>query len=436
MFPPGWGFLPTTSAMFQRMQHDLEEMQERFGALFKTMLAARPGTIGRTPAETVYTEHNVRLLHYRPTVAEPHPVPLLIVPSVIKRALILDLAPGRSLVEHLVGQGLDVYMIDWGKAGPEQRSVTLDQYVVGYLRRVVQHVHRRSGQSRINLLGYSLGGTLTAIFSALYGRYVQSLVQLAAPINFHDEGLISQWTRPERFNVDLIVNTLSTMPLELMRASLRMLQPTAQIMQQIALAERFGDTHAIQDLLAMQVWMSDMALLPGEAYRTFIKECYQANHLVQGKLVIGGQRVDLRRIDQPLLTIAASGDRICPPRSVAALNEHVASADRQVLEIPGGHIDLVVSSDVTGQLWPQISAWLIARSAVAEATDAAMPELEQDAMPAAEPSAAPEAARSAAANQAQAAHERAPKQPSRPRGGRRNKNQAGDTSEAFDQPDR
>jgi polyhydroxyalkanoate synthase len=363
MFPPFLGLPTATNVMLQQALQIMERMQGRFDTVFKLMLNADPVTVAQTPADVVYSEGKLRLLHYRAVVERQSKLPLLIVPSLLNRYYILDLAPGKSLVEYLVGQGFDVYLLDWGAPGPEDRYITFDQYLTGYMRRMVQQVRSRSGQEQISLLGYSMGGTLTAIFSALYGQYIRNLIQIAAPINFHDDGLISQWTRKERFNVDLVVDTLGTMPVALMQASFRMLMPTAQILQHVALAEKFGDMEAVQDLLAMQTWLADTTACLGEAYRKYLKECYQENYLIQGKLVIDRQRVDLSRIDCALLTITAAKDYMCPPQSAAVLDEIVASTDKLVIELPSGHIGSVVGRTAMEQLWPRLAAWLHARSA-------------------------------------------------------------------------
>jgi polyhydroxyalkanoate synthase len=361
MFPSFWGFPPATDAMLQHAQRELERMRERFDMAFRAVLDPTSAA-ERTPADVVYHDHRIRLLHYHPLVERSHPIPLLIVPSLIGRPYLLDLAPGRSLVEALLRQGLDVYLLDWGVPVREDRFITLDQYITGYLRRAVRRVCALSGQNRISLLGYSMGGTLTAIFSALFGQYVRNLAQLTAPIDFHDGGLLAEWTRKEHFNVDLVVDTLGTMPAELMRASFRLLKPTTQIAQQIVLAEQFGDLDAVQDFLALLAWIDDDIPLLGDAYRKYIKDCYQENYLVQGKLIIDGKRVSLRRIDCPLLTITADRDYICPPRSAAVLNQLVSSADKQALELAGGHISVVVGSQAADQLWPRLGAWLSERS--------------------------------------------------------------------------
>jgi len=361
MFPSFWGFPSATDAMLQQAQRELERMRARFDVAFRLMLE-RDANGARTPSDVAYGEHRLQLLHYRPLVERPSPIPLLIVPSLISRYYLLDLAPGKSLVEALLRQGLDIYLLDWGAPAREDRYITFDQYITGYLRRAVQRVRALSGQPQISLLGYSMGGTLTAIYSALVGQHVRNLVQLAAPIDFHDGGLMAEWTRKERFNVDLVVDTLGAMPAELMRASFRLLKPTIQIAQQIALADRCGDLDAVQDFLAMFAWIDDDIPFLGEAYRKYIKECYQENYLVQGKLIIDGRRDDLGRITSALLTVVAANDQICLPRSATVLNQLVGSTDRQVLEQPGGHVGVVAGRVAPSQLWPQLGQWLIARS--------------------------------------------------------------------------
>src|SRR4051812_45004740 len=117
-----------------------------FEAAFRAMLGAGAEPVAQTPSEVVYAEQKLRLLHYRPIVQSPAPVPVLIVPSILYRYSILDLAPAASLVGYLVEQGIDVYLLDWGAPGRDDRYVTFDQYISGYLRRIVHRVRRFSGE--------------------------------------------------------------------------------------------------------------------------------------------------------------------------------------------------------------------------------------------------------------------------------------------------
>jgi polyhydroxyalkanoate synthase subunit PhaC len=339
-----------------------ERLLSGFQTAFEALLGENPSAVGQTPSEIVYAENKLRLIHYLPVAADPARVPVLVVPSFLYRYTVLDLVPGASLVGYLVERGLDVYLVDWSVPGREERYITFDQYITGLLRRVVHRVRRHSKQDRISLLGYSLGGTMTAIFTALHEQYVANLVQLAAPVNFHDEGVLSQWTRKGRFNVDLVVDTMALMPIDLMRATFRMFKPTTQIMHRIALATQLGDGEGVQDFMALQRWYTDDMPYLGEAYRQIVKELYQENSLVQGKLVVDGRRVDLGRIVCPLLIATARGDPLCPPSSATVLAALVSSSDKELLEAPGGHIGAVAGKQAAEHLWPVLARWLAARS--------------------------------------------------------------------------
>ncbi len=338
----------------------LQSMQSQFDRGFDCLVAGTSGP--STPADVVATDGRVHLLHYHPAGPAPA-VPVLIVPSPLIRYTVLDLLPGDSLVEFLVGRGLDVYLLDWGAPSREDRFITFDEQIATTLRRAVAATRRATGGGPISLLGYSLGGTLAVIYSALYPEDVRTLVTFAAPVDFREDGLMAQWTRPDRFNIDLVVDTLGAMPQELMRASFRMFKPTALIAGRLAEAARLNDITAVQDYLAMQTWITDDLPYWGETYRKLIKDCYQANYLVQGKLVVDGRRVDLGRITCPVLVLTADHDLICPPASAEALLGHVAGSDHAVVRQPGGHVGLVVGRRAASELWPRLVAWLLPRSA-------------------------------------------------------------------------
>jgi hypothetical protein len=123
----------------------------------------------------------------------------------------------------------------------------------------------------------------------------------------------------------------------------------------------------------LQTWLRDGVAFPGEAYRTYVKECYQENHLIQGKLVVSGRRVDLERIACPLLTVTAAKDWICPPESTTVLNDLVASVDKSILELPGGHVGVVAGRGAISQLWPKLADWLITHAAPAPPDDDVAP---------------------------------------------------------------
>jgi len=322
-----------------------------------------PPDVAQTPADVIYTENKLRLLRYRPTIERRHPIPLLLVPSIINRYYILDLKPGRSLVEYLRERGFDVWMIDWGTPGPEDRFVTFDYHIDGYLLNCVRAVLDATGQKKLSLLGYCIGGVFTTSFAALHGeKYVQNLMALASPLNFHDEGLLSRWARKENFPVDALIDTYGNMPHWLLQTSFKWLRPTTDLRNQWALWERLDHPERLDDFRALNHWATDNVAVPGETYRKFVKDCYQDNLLIQNKMQVGGRAVNLKDICCPFLNITAKYDHICPPQSASVLNELVASQDATLLTLPGGHVGAIVGREATEGLWPQLAEWLAERS--------------------------------------------------------------------------
>lgn len=324
--------------------------------------AGKPSYVGLTPAEVIYRENKLRVLYYLPQAERRYPVPLLMVPALINRYYVLDLKPGRSLVEHLVQRGFDVYVLDWGIPGDEDRSLTFDRHVSGYLRHAVQEVLKHAGRPRLSLLGYCMGGTMTVCYTALYGETVANLVTLNAPVNFHDDGLLSLWTRPEYLNVDALLEAYGNVPPWLMQSAFLLLKPTSQLNQAVALYENLDNEQFVDNFVAMNTWINDNVPFPGEAFRKYIKELYQQNKLIRGEFTIDGRAVDISRITCPVLTVAAQADHIVPHRSATVLHDLVGSTDKELLSLKGGHIGVVAGSSASRTLWPRLAAWLAARS--------------------------------------------------------------------------
>ena len=104
-----------------------------------SLLGRKAPAVGQTPADVVHAENKWRLLRYRPRASGlAFTTPLVLVPSLINRHYVLDLLPGKSFVEYFVARGHDVYCIDWGTPGDEDRYVTFDDVCDRYLGRALR----------------------------------------------------------------------------------------------------------------------------------------------------------------------------------------------------------------------------------------------------------------------------------------------------------
>jgi polyhydroxyalkanoate synthase len=332
----------------------------------KGVAAARMMTkkvpVGSTPADVVYRCNKLKLLRYRAVTERANTAPILMVPSLINRHYILDLMPGRSLVEYLVGQGHDVYMIDWGRPEAEDRYIPFDEYIDGYMHRCMVKVSQISGaEEGVTLLGYCMGGTLVAIYAALHPELTKNVVALTTPVDFRDSGLLGQWTDKHRFNPDVLVDAMGNVPWPLMQASFHMLLPTLWAQKALFVYDRVLDDSFVDNFLALETWGNDNVSFPGECYRRYIKDLYQDNLLVAGELTIHGKKVDLANIRCPLLNVVAMGDHIVPAETALPLSELVSSSDKDTWQLRGGHIGSIVSRGAQKKFWPNLDNWLLAR---------------------------------------------------------------------------
>lgn len=309
-----------------------------------------------TPKDTLLTDGTARLYRFRSSSsARSSGLPVLLVPSLINRWHVLDLRPGASLAGALVDAGLDVFCLDWGVPEDEDRYLSWDD-VLARLARMVRRVKRVTGAPRVGLLGYCMGGTLTAIHSALEPASTAALVNLAGPIDFSEGGFLRHMVDEKWFDPAAIAEAGNMSALQ-MQAGFIALRPTSQLSKWVSFLDRLGEAERLEAFMALEEWASANIPFPAAAYRSYIQELYQKNSLVRGAHAIAGRRVDLSAIDCPVLTIVADRDAICPPAAAQALNDCVSSRDTSVLVIPGGHVGAVVGNAASKGLYPKLAEW-------------------------------------------------------------------------------
>ncbi|HEU5056099.1 MAG TPA: alpha/beta fold hydrolase [Kofleriaceae bacterium] len=329
-------------------------MRARLGNLMRRAVRGMPA-VGLTPADVVHAENKWRLLRYRGQA--DFATPVLLVPSLINRHYVLDLRPGRSFVEFLVEHGHDVYMVDWGTPGDEDRYLEWDDIVDGYLGRAIRVAARQSGQERVHLLGYCLGGTLAAVHAAARPERVASLMLVAAPIDFHQGGLLARWTTTPTFDLDVLTEAFGNVPWPLMQASFHMLRPTLNLSKLVSVLDRAWDDEFLDNFAALERWGNDNVSFPGRAYRRYVQELYRENRLAAGTFTMSGRPARLDAIHQPVLVVSFAHDHIVPDRSATAALDLVSSADKELLRVSGGHVGAMVSRKARDGLWGRLSAW-------------------------------------------------------------------------------
>lgn len=348
----------------QAMYEETLTQMRRFGRLPMLAQQAQKVKKGATPSEVVYQEGRVKLLRYTREGPARFRQPLLFVFALVNRPYILDILPGKSVVEHFVKAGFDVYLIDWGRPTHADRNDSMETYINGFIPRIVEEVADRSDSEKVSVLGYCMGGTMSAMYTALHPEKVENLILLAAGIDFSTrEGLLNMWCDEENFDVDGFVDAYGNCPAEFLQWSFLMLKPIGNFLQKpITLIERIEDEKFVNEFLTMETWLNDNIPVPGEIYREFVKYLYQQNQLTKGELHIAGKRVDLSYITCPVLNLMATKDDLVPCAQSEPFNDLVGSQDRKTIKLAAGHIGLAAGSRAGRELWPQAVEWLAERS--------------------------------------------------------------------------
>jgi polyhydroxyalkanoate synthase len=342
------------------------EFQHRIRTFMKVL--STKASIAQTPKELVWALNKAKLYRYVPALPAENrfPIPLLLVFAIMNRPYILDLRPGHSFVEFMVRSGFDVYLLDWGRPGFEDRGMKLDDYAMEYLPRAIRKMKAVSGSEEFSMLGWCIGAILTTIYAALRpDDGLRNLLLLTAPLDFSDRDHVTfaRWTDERYFDVEKILAAFGNMPGEMIDYGAKALRPVDNyITNYCKLWDNLGDPTAVEAWHAMNTWVTDNIPMAGAAYRQLIVELYRKNALMENKLQVRNELVNLSRIRANLLTVIAAGDHITPPCQSEAITGKVSSKDKETYSVPGGHIGIMAGSSAHRTTWPHIQQWLNARS--------------------------------------------------------------------------
>lgn len=342
-----------------KLTEEMLDYSRKLGQGMENLVNAGTIDTGVTPREPVYREDKLVLYRYQtPAGVTPRPVPLLIVYALVNRPYMTDIQENRSTVKGLLATGQDVYLIDWGYPDQADRSLTLNDYINGYLDRCVDHVREAHGVDRINILGICQGGAFSLCYSALHPDKVKNLVTMVTPVDFQTpDNLLSAWV--QSVDIDLTVDTMGNIPGELLNWTFLSLKPFSLTGQKyVNMVDVLGDPDQVKNFLRMEKWIFDSPDQAGETFRQFIKDFYQKNGFIEGGVEIGGQEVALKNVTCPILNIYALQDHLVPPDSSRALKGRTGSPDYTELAFPGGHIGIYVSGKAQKEVTPAIGNWL------------------------------------------------------------------------------
>jgi class III poly(R)-hydroxyalkanoic acid synthase PhaC subunit len=317
--------------------------------------------INRTPSEIIPMKGNFEVHHYKTSSPPKFKTPILVVGSLINRHYILDLLPERSIIRNFQQLGFDVYATDWRMPRIKDENMSLASYAHDYLEKAVDKVEEVTGSRNVTLFGYCWGGILSLIYSALHPENVKNLILHATPVDFgKSPTVLESWIKD--LDVKRFVKTFGNVPSSFLNIAFILRNPLEAALKYQFYFSQPRSTKEIMQFFAVESWLYDSVPIIGKVFEQIIDDIYKNNLLIQNKMMLGKELVDLKKITIPVLNIVGTNDDLVSAESSRTITTIVSSKDKKTLEFPTGHVGLCISKKAHKKLWPKVGKWLIEHS--------------------------------------------------------------------------
>lgn len=301
--------------------------------------------LANTPGEVIYQNRLVQLIQYAPTTESVYQIPLFIIPPFINKYYILDLGEEKSLVRWLVAKGYTVFLVSWVNPDESHADVSFEDYVREGVLAPLDVVENVSRGSKINMVGYCVGGTLLGIVQAYLAEKgdtrINSLSFLTTLFDFSLPGEVGNYISEQMYPViEKAVVSKGYLDGRILALSFSLLRENNLFWSFFIENYLKGKDPIPFDIL---YWNSDSTNVPANAYLYYLRNMYLENRLVEpGGIAIDGVPIDLGKITVPSYSLAAMGDHIVLWQA-AYKSARCLGGERRFVLTESGHVAGVVN---------------------------------------------------------------------------------------------
>ena len=297
-----------------------------------------------TPGAVVYRSSLIELIQYEPQVKRVHAVPLLFCPPWINKYYIMDLAPGKSLIEWAVQHGHTCFAISYRNPDATMRDLGFEDYLRQGPLDAARVVREITGAPQVNTLSVCLGGTLTAIgvaYNAAIGdRSIKSATFLNTHTDFTVPGTLGVFTDEATIaGLEKQMAKQGFLDSDKMAHTFDALRANDLVFQYVVNNWLLGKQPPAFDLL---VWNKDSTRMPAKMHSEYLRSCYLHNEFARGEFEIGGQKLDPGKVEVDTYVLSAIDDHIVPWVSGYKTTQLLGGHNRFVLST-SGHIAGIVN---------------------------------------------------------------------------------------------
>ncbi len=342
-------------SLYEGLKHLLIDLERGKGELKISMTredAFEVGTnIAASAGSVVYENELMQLIQYKPLTETVQRRPLLIIPPWINKFYILDLKPKNSFIRYAVEQGSTVFVISWVNPSKALAHKSFEDYLRQGPLEAMAAIERQTGEAELNVIGYCLGGTLTACLlahEAAKGRKrIKSATFFTTMLDFSEPGDLAVFIDDEQLDLlDRHMEKRGFLESRHMQQVFNLLRANDLIWSFVVSNYLMGREPMAFDLL---YWNADSTAMPYMMHSFYLRNMYQRNRLAEpGGITLDGVPIDLRTVKVPSYFLSTRDDHIAPWKGTFKGSRLLGGPVRFVLG-GSGHIAGVINPADSGK---------------------------------------------------------------------------------------
>ena len=341
---------PEDADYLQRAITDAEAARTRLFLSGVRTYQSHPARRDAPEAPVVWQRGSTVLRDYAPEAAHDAPV-VLVIPSLVNRFHVLDLAKDFSLLRFMAAQGLRPLVVDWDSPGDAEKDFTITDYIVERLFPILDTATALA--PRPMLLGYCMGGLLALALAVLRREQVGALALMATPWeSVAGEAFVELADKLEPY-----LKERGHLPVEILQTLFVSFQATHMMAKFTRFAALDSASEDARRFVLTEDWLNDGVPLTAPVARECLRGWYGEN--LTGKLQwqVAGTKIDPRRLMIPSYVLAPTRDQIVTPDSALPLARLLRRVTTH--EPVMGHIGLLASHVAPRDVWLPLTRWLL-----------------------------------------------------------------------------
>jgi polyhydroxyalkanoate synthase subunit PhaC len=342
-------------SLYEGLRHLLMDLERGRGELKISMTKEDAFVVGENIAASegtvVFENELMQLVQYSPLTETVQRRPLLIIPPWINKFYILDLKPRNSFIRFAVQQGLTVFVISWVNPSKELAHKTFEDYLKDGPLTAMQAIERQTGETELNVIGYCLGGTLTACLlahEAAKGKdRIKSATFFTTMLDFSEPGDLAVFIDDQQLDIlEQHMAKKGYLESRHMQQVFNLMRANDLIWSFVVSNYLMGREPMAFDLL---YWNADSTAMPHMMHSFYLRNMYQKNRLVEpGGITLDGVPIDLQTVRVPAYFLSTKEDHIAPWKATYKGSRLLGGPVRFVLG-GSGHIAGVINPADSGK---------------------------------------------------------------------------------------